>query len=484
MDWFDPRSWFVSGDSLNETVEDVSLVESAMAEVADEDDGWQKLTGGGGRNLNPAKAAHLQKVAHYLWQSNITANRMIEMPVAYLLAEGVSFNNQDEDYQRVLTRFWRHPINKMELKLERKVRELSIFGQQFWPAFVDTDGAVQLGYLDPVDVATVVFDPSNPEQAIGIITKRISNRDPKRFRVIINGPEGLFTQRTQDIRKTFSDGDIFFFTINELSSKGLGQSDLASSADWIDAEDELRWSEFDRQREMRSFVWHEKHEGKDQSEIDKLAKKAVPPSPGTRIITNDKVDIEAKSPSLQSGEGNKALEGVLKYILSANNIPQHWLNMSGDVNRANGESMAEPTFKVLTMRQRRWNLILTEVLTYVLRQYVIAMGMGEPDQEDDPDVFATKVEFGEMTAKDMSRFTSALTQAVGAAAIMVAEGFVSKTLAARLLHKIATQMGVEYDVEDELEKAAEAESEKRKEEAKERAYSEPADVELDSDDVE
>lgn len=84
----------------------------------------------------------------------------------------------------------------------------------------------------------------------------------------------------------------------------------------------------------------------------------------------------------------------------------------------------------------------------------------------------------------MSRFTSALTQAVGAAAIMVAEGFVSKTLAARLLHKIATQMGVEYDVEDELEKAAEAESEKRKEEAKERAYSEPADVELDSDDVE
>ena len=31
----------------------------------------------------------MQKLAEHLWQSNLLANRLVELPLAYLLAEGV-----------------------------------------------------------------------------------------------------------------------------------------------------------------------------------------------------------------------------------------------------------------------------------------------------------------------------------------------------------------------------------------------------------
>jgi hypothetical protein len=51
----------------------------------------------------------------------------------------------------------------MSLKLPKKVRELSIYGEQCYPTFVnELDGFVRLGYLDPSLIETIVKDPDNP----------------------------------------------------------------------------------------------------------------------------------------------------------------------------------------------------------------------------------------------------------------------------------------------------------------------------------
>ena len=112
------------------TSDDMPLREAAGKTIEDEDEGWRRLTGDARRNLSPLTQSRMQDLAVYLWKSNPLANRMIELPVAFLLAEGVRLTCPDEEAQEWLTAFWTDPINRMDLKLAKRVRELAIFGEQ------------------------------------------------------------------------------------------------------------------------------------------------------------------------------------------------------------------------------------------------------------------------------------------------------------------------------------------------------------------
>ena len=89
------------------------------------EEGWRRLSGGletiNDRDLAPMAQDRMQKLAEYLWQSNLLANRLTELPLAYLLAEGVSLQCQDEKHQALLNSFWTEPINNWPLKLQGRV---------------------------------------------------------------------------------------------------------------------------------------------------------------------------------------------------------------------------------------------------------------------------------------------------------------------------------------------------------------------------
>ena len=53
----------------------------------------------------------MQKLAECLWQSNLLANRLVELPLAYLLAEGVTLQCRRRTHQELLNTFWSDPIN-------------------------------------------------------------------------------------------------------------------------------------------------------------------------------------------------------------------------------------------------------------------------------------------------------------------------------------------------------------------------------------
>lgn len=234
----------------------VTFREAAGETVDPDEEQWRKLSGDARRDLAPMTQHRMQKVAHYLWESNLLANRLIELPLAYLLAEGVQLKVKDADNQETLDRFWKDPINEMALKLPKKVRELALFGEQVYPTFVnDLSGEVRLGYLDPSLIGTVVNDPDNPEQPIGIVTVKNRKGASRRYRVIINGPEEVFTKRTQQIRQTFEDGEAFYFRVNDLSSGTRGRSDLLAQADWLDAYDQFLFGELERGDFLRAFLW-------------------------------------------------------------------------------------------------------------------------------------------------------------------------------------------------------------------------------------
>lgn len=167
----------------DEAEQSARLVEAAGATIdPDDDEGWRRLSGDVSRDLSPLSQDRMREAALYLWDANLLANRIIELPLAYMLGEGVELRATDPQMQAAITRFWNDPINQMDVKLPKKVRELALFGEQCWPTFVnELNGHVRLGYLDPALIATVVVDPDNAEQPIGVVTVK----DRKRGRAAI-----------------------------------------------------------------------------------------------------------------------------------------------------------------------------------------------------------------------------------------------------------------------------------------------------------
>lgn len=426
--------------------------ESAGVTV-DDDDQWRRLSGDSKRDLSPMTHQRMREMAQYLWESNLLANRLIELPLAYLLAEGVTLHCDDEDNQALLTRFWRDPINQMAIKLPKKVRELGIYGEQCYPAFVNQrSGHVRLGYLDPGLIETVVMDPDNPEQAIGIVTVKDKKGMARRYRVIVNGADGeLFTARTQAIRETFNDGEAFWFTINDLSNGRRGRSDLLAQADYLDGYDQYLFGELDRAQFMRAFIWDVTLTGATPEEVKQRAKEITAPRPGSARVHNENETWTAESPDLKAQDASEGARLFRNHVLGGATIPEHWYGGGGDVNRSTGESMAEPTLKMLAMRQQVVKNILETIGVYVLRQALLVRGKGEPDLEDA--AYQVEAVFPEMTARDISKYAAALQQVVVGVALALEKKLITRTTAVRIINAVAARLGVEIDADAELEAA-------------------------------
>ncbi len=453
-----PLAWFIEAllkDPLPQPLREATY--SGIGQTVDADDAdWRPLSGDALRDLLPMNQRRMQDLAAYLWESNTLANRLIELPIAYILADGVKLKAEDELIQKLLNDFWDHPVNNMDIKLLKKVRELSLYGEQCYPTFVNEySGAVRLGYLDPCLIATVVVDPDNAEQPIGIITVLTKKGVSKRYKVIVNGAEDeMFTQRTIAIRDTFTDGDCFYFKINDLASGRRGRSDLLSQFDWLDSYDEFLFSEMDRIQLLRAFIWDVTLTGADEPEVKRQSRLIQTPKPGSVRVHNDAETWKAESPNLGSHDIDTSAKLFRNHVLGGATIPEHWFGGGGDVNRSTSESMGDPTFKIMSLRQAFIGYMLSEMARYVIRQWELAHTSKEPDLS--ADVYRFSVQFPEMIAKDTTRYAAALQQVTQAVSLAITDKLLSVKTGIQVIEAIAGRLGVGFDAEKELAAIAES----------------------------
>lgn len=434
---------------------ETSMREAYGTTIDADEENYRALTGDTKRDLSPISQKRMRDTAFYLWEVNLLANRLIELPLAYILGEGVKLHCDDEDNQKVLKRFWRDPINQMDMKLIKKSRELALFGEQCYPTFVNEHtGHVRLGYLDPALIATVVVDPDNAEQAIGVVTCKDRKGIARRYKVIVNGAEDVFSEKTQKIRETFTDGEAFYFTINDLSNGKRGRSDLLAQADWLDGYDQFLFGELDRAQFMRAFIWDVELKGATPDEVKTRAKSITAPAPGSTRVHNDSEIWQAVTPDLKAQDSTTNASLFRNHVLGGGTIPEHWYGGGGDVNRAVGAEMGEPTFKMFSMRQKTLKHILESIGIYVLRQKALVETGKEPDLEEE--AFEVEAIFPEMTAKDTSKYAAALQQVVVGASIAVEKFLITKETAVKMINAIAGRLGVEIDADEELGKVTDA----------------------------
>ncbi len=425
------------------------FVESVGISV--EEEGFTKLTGDKDRSLSSLTQERMQELAVFLWKSNPLANRIIELPLVYLLAEGVTMNVQDETAQQWLNEFWNDPINQMDIKLPKKVREMSLFGEQCWPVFKNpTNGAVRLGYLDPGLIKEVKTDPDNTEQPIGVVTKALGKkRKSKKYRIIVPGSENIFGEEAKKIREEFNDGECFYFNINALSSSSRGLSDLLATMDWLDLYDKALFGEVERWDALRSFIWDVTLRGATEETVKKRASEIEVPSSGGVRVHNDAETWQAVTPDLQAANGAENARTVRNHILGGSTLPEHWYGGGGDVNRSTAGEMGEPTFKTFKFRQTEWKHILETVCFYAVYSRLEKTGNIPEDLRD----YRPVAQFPELTHRDTSVYAAALQQTVVAVGIAVEKGMMTEETAVAVIGSMISRIGIEIDPAKELDQA-------------------------------
>ena len=419
--------------------------------LGDEEAGWTRLSANGSgtsntRDLTPMSHERMQRLAEYLWQSNLLGNRLVEIPLAYLLAEGVKLQCVDPDHQALLDAFWHDPINDWPLKLTPRARDLALMGEQCYAIFKnEASGHVRLGYVDPRQINQVVTDPDNAEQPIGVVTKKDTKGRYKKFKVVVMGPdEELFTSRTAQIRADFTDGEVFLFQVNKLATGSRGRSDLLGQIDWIDAYDEFLFGELDRARFMRAFVWDLNVKNGTPADIEARARSFKPPAPNSVFVHNDGEELTPKAAGLQAADMSEGARLFRNHVLAGATVPEHWFGGGGDVNRAAAAEMGDPTFKLMTARQTQLKLLLECIGRFVLASQPNV----KPVWADDK--WKVTAVFPELVSKDLTKFASAMREVTAAVIMLLDKGLLTEERALELVADVAGRFGQQIDAKAEI----------------------------------
>lgn len=414
--------------------------------------GWRPAAAAARRDLAPAAQARMRERAVELWETNLLAHRLVELPVAWLLAEGVRLAAPDPRAQTWLDEFWRDPVTDMRRNLPRMMREMALFGEQCWPAFVDPlSGRARLGYIDPCRIAEVTADPDNASQPVGVTIGSAGDAPARRYRTVVNGPETVFGPAARRLRAAMADGECFLFQRNRPMGATRGRSDLLPALEWLADYDRFMRGEVERAEFLRAFVWDVTVENADQDEIEKRAAEIGVPAPGAAMVHNQFETWRAVAPPLGGADVAAASRALRNHVLAGMGWPEHWFGSGGDVNRATAAEMGDPAFKALALRRREWTAILEEIGAFVVRRRrdPAARDPGAPlPHEQTP-----TVEWPELAPRDETRHARALADTVAAVLPALDRGLLAAPTALRLIRSVAERYGVEFDPESELDAA-------------------------------
>lgn len=417
----------------------------------DADAGWRRLSERD-RDLNPIKLDRQREIAVYLWTHNPVARRIIETMVEWIVGEGVSITADDEDTKALLESMWNHPVNRWDLKLPMRVRELFLMGEQAWPVFRNQfSGVLVMGGLDPSKIKEVVTDPDNVEAPIGVIQKAPVGHHERRLKTVLRGDElEILSPAAQRERESFTDGELFLFQVNKLSSQTRGSSELFVLADWIDAYEDLLFAMIQVEKNRANVLWDVELAGATDEEIQDRLKTIKPPKPLTVRVHNEKEKWTLNGAKGDSGSGSAEGARLFRnHVLGGAAIPEHWYGGGGDVNRATAAEMGTPTEKAMTAKQKVVRYTLEDVLHAQVEAGIHAGALREhPDLRS-----GVGITMPDLSPRDISRVATGLQQV--AAALMVArgEGWVDDATGSKVMASLISHLGVEADADEMMEAA-------------------------------
>jgi hypothetical protein len=467
--------------------------EAGFTDAAGNDDPQSGTIAGGGFHYRRATTKNLRdfgKVSHEkaidvawsLFQSSPLAERIMKLKRDYIVGGVIKPETDDDDLQEILNNFWGD--NELSERIEEFVLQFKLFGEQCYPVFIrESDGRVRLGYIDPIEIDSVIPHPENAMQMCAVMLKRRDGeQQPRIYRIVrkddlvsfeIEGKEIVYPEKYPDRLVThkqvgvsryepwellmlsgagLSDytGSCIYRKSNALSNQPRGWPELLQLADWIDQHDETLFALADREQFNGYFSWFVNLVGADDTKVKERAKalRASPPKRGSVNVSNDAESWDMKVADLKQTGSIATTDALSKYALGGKGVPWHWYGDASDTNRSSAAEQSNPAWKTLEAEQRTIKRVVIHLLTFARDQAAIA---GNYNGEAEADVTMPKMNENSLTetAQAASQMASALIAATDA-------GWITDDTAARAWAMVMREMDVEYDPAEELEAIAQA----------------------------
>ena len=417
---------------------------AAMA-ASDEDTGWRRLSGGSNRELPIAQWARQVEVCYWLWKTNPLGNWIIETLTTFVAGKGFTYTAQNNEVNAVLDDFWYDAVNRMDIKLEQKVRELFLFGVQCWPVFkAEQTGKIRLGMVDPAQIAAIYTDPQNAEVLIGVKIQSMDSTETRMLKTILIGEtETVISAAACSMRDGYSDGECFLFAVNRVSNDPYGTSDLFVIADWLAEYEEFVFNFAEKARRQNSFIWDVEMNGASEADCQKTADSYAVKGDGELRVHNEKTKWNAVAPNLQATEIKDSASVFRNHILGNKSFPEHWYGGGGNVNRATASESNEPIMALIASRQNLVKFIIETIFTYVIQQARDARYLNVPEDE----AFAFAIQTPETSNRDLTKISAAVQQLSAAIMVGASQGWIDQPTATKLFAFIIALIGFEIDAE-------------------------------------
>ncbi len=413
------------------------------------DAGWRKLTGNPDRNLLPTTQERMIEIAYWLYETNPFARWYVDITVAFILGEGLPYEAENEEVKAVLDEFWYDPINRMDLYFPKHCRELMIYGELCLPVFTaENTGKVRLGFIDPAEISDVITDPENVKVIIGAVIKGSAGTGTdRRLKTILpKEAEYILSPGARALRDNFTDGECFYYAINNVTNSPRGRSEYLPIADWLDVYEQFLFDYADKWPQLNAFVWDLLvQDGDDKAIKEQLAN--FTKKPGSVFGHNGKVSLTAVTPDLKAIDAETGARLFRNHILGRKGFPEHWYGGGGDVNLATAGEMGTPAYKMLSLDQKEIKYILEDIFTVVIDRRRQARTLIVTDEE----ALQFTVSTPELVSKDMTKNSAAIQQVAAALVSAENQGWVDKETARKVFAYIIGMLGIDVDLDTVVE---------------------------------
>ena len=436
-----------------------AVLKEAPAQVGtDDEEGFRQITGAKvDRDLPEVTQFRMLQLSTWFYDRDLLAKRIIDLKKDFLVGEGITVESEGET-EKIIGKFWHDPLNNMDLFHQDMARDLGVLGEQAYPTFVNKqNGHVRLGYLDPYAIDSVITNPGNCRETIGLKIKSDygmvveDNVFVKEWRANQGIPEvkneknylsviGL--DRNVNHKDTYGKlvGETFFFAINKVTNARRGKSDLLVLFDWLHNYERFLFSRVERARHLNAFIWDVLLKGMNDAQIKKWLKEhGAAPKPGSMRAHNEKVEWEAVTPKLESNDASNEARMFRSHIAGGAGIPIFWLGGGEGLTRAVALEMSTPVFKHLKSRQLYLKYMFHTIINYVLDQAIIAGWKGKIDKK-------FNVKFPALSQKDLVSLSQTLSGTANALVLAKDAGLITKDEASKHLKFLLKLLGGDVTV--------------------------------------
>lgn len=356
----------------------------------DDSPGWGNLSGRP-HEYDQARVQENYNDALTAWRKNPFAWRIIAITTDYVVGERITVSSPRRDLQRFIERFWTHPKNRMDMRLESMCDELARSGDLFVLLFRNPqDGMSYIRFVTKDRILKIETAPNDWENELVFYEQQESGE-----------PKAWLSPHHPDAEN--QNGVMLHYAVNRPVGALLGESDLVTMIPWLQRysrmlEDRVRlhWA-------VRAFLWIVTVPGNKVKE--KLEQYRAAPESGSIIVKDESEQWQAVAPLLHGADSEPDLKAVRNMIDAGSGYPPHWRGEPTDTNLATATAMQAPTERHLARRQNYFIFVLQDIL-YHAYQRAAQAGKARPLPEMDyAGLF--NVEAPEISKTDNARQASA-----------------------------------------------------------------------------